>query len=100
MRGFDCHCVVHSDYSKILGIPVELCGMIYYALICLYSFVFIFLPQLVSQYVIVGMAIMAFFAVLFSVYLIGVQIFIIKKKCSWCLISAVLSVIIFILLFV
>lgn len=30
---FDCDTVVHSDYSKVFGIPVEILGMIYYALL-------------------------------------------------------------------
>jgi uncharacterized membrane protein len=36
-------------------------------------------------------------AFLFSLYLIGVQIFILKKGCSWCIVSALISALIFIL---
>ena len=85
---FDCHAVIHSDYSKFLGIPVEILGMIYYAFI-FFSYAFLIIIPIV-QAVTLG-------ALVFSIYLIGVQIFILKKGCSWCLVSALISILIFIL---
>ena len=41
---FDCNAVVHSDYSKFFGVPLEVFGMIYYALVALGYFSLIFIP--------------------------------------------------------
>ncbi len=105
---FDCHTVVHSDYSKFFGIPVEILGMAYYAFTAIFysgmlvlistyelpeSMVFLLLPLFAL------MPLLSLVAFLFSTYLIGVQIFILKKGCSWCIVSAIISAIIFAIVF-
>ena len=95
--GLDCHGVIHSDYSKFFGIPVELAGMIYYAFIALLYLVFMFTPSAVFQAVSLFVALISTAAFIFSVYLIGVQIFVLKKGCSWCIISAAICFFIFLL---
>ena len=89
---FDCHSVVNSDYSKIFGIPVELLGMGYYALIALAYLLSIFVILPATLHTI--FFIFSKLAFLFSLYLIGVQIFVLKKGCSWCIVSAILSTLI------
>ncbi len=95
--GFDCHAVVHSDYSTFLGIHLEVLGMIYYAFSAVaYTFVILLakvLPVITADI----LALVSLIALLFSVYLIAVQIFILKKGCSWCIVSAFVSSSIFIL---
>ncbi len=94
--GFDCSFVVHSDYSEFMHIPLEFFGMLYYALLALFYACFIFIPAippLLSLIVLVA----SFGACIFSVYLLCVQIFILKKGCSWCFVSAFISILIFIL---
>lgn len=103
---FDCHAVVHSDYSKFLGLPVETLGMIYYACIAVSYFLFAFIPYKIPAGMWIfgiplpvgiflqGLSLVAF---LFSLYLISVQVFVLKKGCSWCIISALISFLIFIL---
>lgn len=95
--GFDCNAVVHSDYSKMFGIPLEYLGMAYYALISIAYFVLIFLGEEIPGIVAGSLMLSSLGAFLFSIYLIGVQIFILKKGCSWCVVSAGISVLIFIL---
>lgn len=95
--GFDCHAVVHSDYSKFVGIPVELLGMFYYGSISVAYFVFIFWREVMPATAVGILIVAAISAFIFSMYLIFVQIFILKKGCSWCIVSAIISVIIFIL---
>ncbi len=34
---FDCASVVHSDYSKLLGVPLEVLGMFYYGLVSVFN---------------------------------------------------------------
>lgn len=94
---FDCTAVVHSDYSKFLGIPVEVLGMMYYALVSLFYTFFIFKPEVLSLPVVNLLIAMSLIAFLFSIYLIVVQIFILNKGCSWCIVSAIISALIFIL---
>jgi uncharacterized membrane protein len=93
---FDCHAVTHSDYSKLFGIPVEILGMFYYALISL-AYLFLILTAGAVPATLVGFIILiSLAAFLFSVYLIAVQIFILKKGCSWCIVSALICFLIFI----
>ncbi len=98
--GFDCHAVVHSDYSKILGISVELLGMVYYSLISISYFLLAFYSSVVPIVFTSFVAVTSLLAFIFSLYLIGVQIFILKKGCSWCFVSATISILIFLLLLV
>jgi uncharacterized membrane protein len=97
MVGFDCHTVVHSDYAKFLGVPVEIFGMLYYAFIALTYLVSIFLPSIMPNMLVGFMIVISKLAFIFSLYLIGVQIFILKKGCSWCIVSAVICLCIFVL---
>jgi uncharacterized membrane protein len=97
MVGFDCHTVVHSDYSKFLRIPVEVLGMVYYALIFLFyllpAFSMVIMPISFLNFI----GLISLLAVVFSVYLIIVQIFVLRKGCSWCFVSAFISILIFVL---
>ncbi len=99
MVGFDCHAVVHSDYSKFLGIPVELMGMLYYGLVTLFYLAILFIPGILHTALVGAMILLSSGAFLFSIYLIAVQIFILKKGCSWCLVSAGISTMIFTITF-
>lgn len=94
---FDCATVVHSDYSKIFGIPLEILGMVYYSFIFLVYFILLAFSFVAPSLVIGALVGISFFAFVFSLYLIGVQVFALKKGCSWCIVSAVISVLIFIL---
>lgn len=93
--GFDCDAVIHSKYSRVMGIPVEIGGMLYYALITVSYALFYFVPTLL--YPAVSLAVLATSggAVLFSLYLTGVQMFALKEWCTWCLASAALCAVIF-----
>lgn len=95
--GFDCSFVVHSAYSEFMHVPLEIFGMIYYAFLSLFYLYFIFISETVPV-VLSGFLLLASLgAFLFSLYLLVVQIFILKKGCSWCVVSALISVLIFIL---
>ncbi len=91
--GGDCGAVVGSKYGQTLGIKNELLGMGYYCLLIIYSFLAIFWPQLVSE---LGFWIkpMVLIASIFSLYLLIVQTFILRKFCSWCLIAIGINLII------
>ena len=93
---FHCDPVIHSDFSRFLGVPVEVLGMLYYGLITIaYAFgIFLtpdFVPPIISL-LLISFSVVAF---LFSLYLTFVQAFVLKQWCSWCLVSAGLCFLIF-----
>lgn len=91
-----CDEVVNSRYSKFLGVPVEIMGMIYYAFIVLsYTYIFLNVDTVSDtfKFFITGITVGAFF---FSVYLVIIQAFILRKWCTWCLFSAGFSTFIFV----
>jgi len=90
-----CTEVVHSDYSRFLGIHVEYLGMIYYGFISVgYGLLASLSGIAMFSLVLFSISTLAF---LFSVYLTFVQIFILKKLCTWCLISAFFCLMIFLI---
>ena len=92
---FDCNAVVSSDYSKFFGIPLEIFGMVYYACVFIGYIFLSFLSEVLPNMLVSSLVLVSIAAFLFSVYLIFVQSFILKKFCTWCLVSAGICVIIF-----
>ena len=95
--GSDCNAVINSRYSKFLGVSLEYWGMFYYALIFLSYIILIFVPHLVPKIFLSGLIMFTSGAFLFSLYLLFAQAFILKQWCIWCLLSATLSIVIFII---
>lgn len=94
--GHSCDPVVRSDYSCFLGIPVEILGMLYYAVVAgAYAALAagVLASPLLSS-LLLGLSAAAFF---FSLYLTAVQAFILREWCTWCLISAGLCAVIFVM---
>lgn len=94
---FDCNTVVNSDYSRFMGIPVELLGMAYYGTVAVSYLLVIFFPWVWPSFLLILLVGLSLIAFAFSLYLIWVQIFALKKGCSWCFVSAILTTVIFIL---
>ena len=92
----NCDTVIHSDYSKILGIPVEILGMIYYLIIA-FSYSLVFVLNLWSMPVAMVLVGLSACALLFSIYLVSLQAFVVKHWCFWCLSSGIISLVIFLL---
>ena len=84
-----CLAVTSSKYSEIFGIPLALLGSIYYV------FLFFFLTKSKEKMFKHFFLITSSFGVLFSIYLIYVQAFAIGLFCLYCLISSVISFLIF-----
>ena len=94
---FDCHSVVHSNYSKFLGIHIEILGMIDYAVLVIFYLTFILFPITLSPLSVSIVVLITLIAFLFSLYLMSIQIFVLKKGCFWCYISSLICILIFIL---
>ena len=97
--GKDCDAVVYSKYGKTFGIENTIPGMLYYILIFLYGIVMIsnrnIFKDNIIYYFVVGASIAS---VLYSIYLIGVQAFVLKKWCEYCIVSTIASLLILIVL--
>jgi len=93
----DGHCddVVRSEFSKFFGVPVEILGMLYYAVAVAAYSVFYFYSGLAVPLAAFAMFGLASFSFLFSLYLTFIQAFSLKQWCVWCLASAGLSSFIF-----
>ena len=98
--GSNCDAVIKSKYSHFLGIPLEYLGMLYYSVIFFSYTSLIFLPYLRDEILLPFILMLTASAFLFSLYLIFVQAFLLRKWCIWCLLSAALSTGIFIASFV
>src|SRR3989338_6949307 len=91
----NCSEVMHSDYSQFLGIPVEVLGLFYYALLALVHGLVLMQDSLrwLDSYLLLASSA----ALLFSLYLTAIQIVALKKFCTWCLLSATFCLAIFVL---
>lgn len=89
MRG-NCASVIHSDYSTFFGIPVEVFGIGYYAVIVIGYAALAFVPGLSSPLLSFGLLGLSTVAFMFSLYLVFIQAFALRQFCTWCIGSALL----------
>lgn len=95
----DCDAVVKSKYGKTFGVENTLFGMLYYLMILAYGIVLLldgnlFKGTSVYYFIVASSAA----SVLYSIYLTGVQAFVLKKWCDYCIVSSIASVLILIVL--
>jgi uncharacterized membrane protein len=91
-----CDAVQASEYARFLGQPVPLWGTLWYAAII--ALAFLALGPLSGSDApprLLGLAAVA--GLLFSAYLTAVELFVIHAVCMWCVVSAVITVAIFVL---
>ncbi|MBI5401694.1 vitamin K epoxide reductase family protein [Candidatus Wolfebacteria bacterium] len=88
-----CEAVTNSPYSLIFGIPLSFFGVLFYLAIFLVS-VRYFQTQNVKLFKIIFY--FACLGLLFALYYLFLQIFVIKALCVYCLVSAAVSVGLFI----
>jgi uncharacterized membrane protein len=96
--GKDCDKVIHSEYNALIfGIHNEVLGMIYYG----FAIVLTVLPFL-SVSMLLGfpltsiLLVVSGLAALFSVILTFIQVFLLRELCEYCLISAAVSIAMFV----
>lgn len=99
-----CHEVQDSEYSKVAGIPISLFGLFMYLTLLgllvtraqyLHKRFFDSREQLVRNIKIWSLLI-ATAGTAYSIYLTGIEAFVLEAWCSWCLASAVIISLIFI----
>ncbi len=91
-----CNEVLRSQYSEILRIPTSLLGVIYYLTLIFVSILILFKKADLLKLLVL----ITFFGFLFSMWLVYLQLFVIKNICAYCLFSALLSTLIFIITFI
>src|SRR3989338_2108765 len=95
--GGNCDDVVKSKYGKTFGVDNTIPGMAYYILILFYAIGLMLnrnlFKEVIVYYSVVGIS---FGSVLFSLYLIYFQKFVLKKWCYYCIVSTIASILIFI----
>jgi uncharacterized membrane protein len=86
-----CDMVVHSVYGETLGISNDILGIFFYGTILL---LLLLLP--VGHMVLVVLTGIGLF---FSLYLMLVQIFVLRAWCAWCVLSALATIGLFLTIF-
>ena len=91
----DCNAVVESKWGKMLGVRNEILGLLFYAGMLLGGVVNAAAPLAIprlSLYLLIGASV----GLAFSVFLTLLQKFVVRNYCFYCLISALISLLIFI----
>ena len=83
----NCGAVQHSEYAQVLGVPVGVLGLVGYSLLLLTWFI----SQYAANAVLWGKILfgITLCGVVFSAYLTFLEPFVIGATCVWCLLSAV-----------
>ncbi len=84
-RDNPCDVVVHSRFGTTLGISNELLGIGYFSLVALCILLRTTVPFFHADIVSYVLFLVLSSGALFSLYLIGLQAFIIRSWCAWCL---------------
>lgn len=90
-----CATVVHSSYSKLVGLPLEIWGLGYYGLVTASYGVKLIKPDTLDQDFSLLIILLSTIAFLFSLYLTFIQMYRLHAWCTWCLCSAFLCSLIF-----
>jgi len=94
--GDGCDTVVYSSYATFLGVSLSVWGMLFYAMVCVLSILITFFSSW-YRYARSVLLVLLCAGVLFSLYLLGLQIFIIGALCAYCIVSFIDVTILFFL---
>ena len=98
--GQDCDEVVNSKYSHIYGIPNEVLGIIFYlSVLGIVGLVALGTTEFHGISLMAVIHLIAFFALLLSVFLTAIQAFVLKAWCEYCLVAMIANFGIFVLAF-
>ncbi len=92
--GDSCSAVTESTWSHMFGVRTEVLGLLYYLSLLGLIVGILFAPSLRSSI----MSLLPWVTgggALFSLFLVSLQAFVIKKYCFYCLVSAGISVVLF-----
>jgi uncharacterized membrane protein len=82
VAGGGCETVQESEYAEIAGIPVALLGLVSYSIVAALVVWDAPTARLIAAW-------LAVVGLLFSLYLLALQLFVIDAVCLWCLVNDV-----------
>lgn len=98
--GNDCNKVIDSKYSSVFGIPNEALGILFYVgVFGFFLFSWIGIDVVFDIQFVLLFRVAVFLALISSIFLTAIQIFILKEWCEYCLFAAATNLAIFILVF-
>lgn len=92
-----CEVVQSSQYAVFLGVPVALWGVVGYAAIFVVAMIGVQPRWLFERWVALTLLGLSAAGLAFSAYLTFLEAFVIHAWCRWCVVSAVLITLIFLL---
>jgi uncharacterized membrane protein len=96
--GKECDVVLGSKYNKLFGIHNEIVGMFYYFVIGLLALLLAFgIIDLFGYSLNWVLLLVSFVGVLFSIYFLYLQFIVLKASCDYCIGSALVSFLIFLI---
>lgn len=96
--GFDCDEVLRSSYGTFFGIQNDRIGRYYYLSMASFYLLHLFID--LPENLVFATLLLSGIALLFSLYLVFIQLFVIKQWCSWCLGSALVNLLLFSVVFI
>jgi len=90
----DCGQVLHSQYSILFGIPLALLGVIFYCIETSIAICVFITKRAAGKLLLLLFSLGGF---LFSLYLVYIQLFLIKAICLYCIGSAAISTVYFVI---
>jgi uncharacterized membrane protein len=92
-----CDTVQASPYADFFGVPVALYGVVGYAALFVVSLVAVQRPDAARRRLDAAVAVLASLGLVFTLYLTGLELFVIHATCRWCLGSAAIITVIAVL---
>lgn len=85
--GGSCQIVLESKYNKIFGVHNDILGFLFYVFLSVILGLIVVGVEPVEKWILLG-KISIFSSAFFSIYLVYLQKYVIKAWCFWCLMSA------------
>jgi uncharacterized membrane protein len=90
-----CDAVLSSEYAVVVGIPLAYMGFLYYLSLIITMMVYY---QSESERMLQGLLVLNSTGFVFSLWLVYVQAAILNAFCQYCLLSAIISTILFVII--
>lgn len=90
-----CETVQSSKWSKLLGLPVAFWGVGYYVAVFTLTLAALQDRWADSRRLSLGLLVLTGWGVVFSAWLTYLELFVINAICRWCVVSAVIAVVLF-----
>ncbi|MDB5237547.1 MAG: Vitamin epoxide reductase family protein [Parcubacteria group bacterium] len=87
-----CNQVAQSVYSHFMGLPLALYGVVFYGVLFIIAAVLFVLPIRILYRAAIALGVIG---IVLSLYLVVLQIFVIKALCVYCLASMAIALLIF-----